>query len=76
MLRIEITNNGTANIPENEANPPDGEPFYFIGDYDYKVFADGDLIGQGHIGNHNRLTGWEGLLSCLNRKVNGDRFEE
>jgi len=76
MLRIEITNNGTANIPENMAHPLGGEPFYFIGNYDYKIYLGEDVVNMGNLGEHNRLSGWPGLLSLLNKKINGDRFTD
>lgn len=76
MLKIIITNDGTANIPENIATPPNGKPFTMVGHYDYKIYIDNKMVGQGRIASHNRLTGWEGLISCLNKAINGDRFEE
>ena len=75
MLRIEIVNDGTAHIPENMTLTPEGRPFCILGNYDYKVFVNSELVRKGRIENHNRLTGWEGLISCLNKTVNGDRFE-
>lgn len=75
MLRIEIINDGTANIPENIATPPNGEPFCIIGSYDYKIFINDKLVGKGRIAKHNRISGWGGLISCLNKEVNGDRFD-
>ena len=76
MLRIEIVNDGSAHIPENISTTPDGQEFCIIGNYDYKVFVNFKLVGKGKVENHNRLTGWEGLISCLSKAVNGDRFEE
>ncbi len=76
MVRIEIVNDGTANIEENIAHPPKGKEFCIIGNYDYKVFINDKLVGKGRIENHNRLTGWVGLISCLDKVVNGDRFRE
>ena len=75
MLRIEILNDGTANIPENTAYPPGEESFVIVGNYDYRVFINDKLISEGKIYSHNRITGWQGLLSCLNMRVNGNRFE-
>lgn len=76
MLRIEIVNDGTAHIEENMAHPPGGEPFCIIGNYDYRVFINNLLVGKGRIENHLRLSGWEGLVSYLNRAINGDRFKD
>lgn len=76
MLRIEIVNDGTANIPGNIAYPPNSEPFYLVGNYNYKVYINLDLVSKGRIEHHNRLTGWQGLLSCLDKAVNGDRFRD
>ena len=75
MLRIEIVNDMTAHISENIATDPDGFEICILGNYDYKVFVNSKLVGKGRIESHNRLTGWEGLISCLNKAVNGDRFE-
>ena len=75
MLRIEIVNDGTANIPKNIAHPPGREPYNSIGNYDFRVFINDELVSEGRIERHVRMTGWEGLLSCLNKEVNGDRFE-
>jgi len=76
MLKITIINDGTANKEkENIAYPPDGVPFCIIGNYDYKVYVNTTLVGEGRIEGHNRLTGWEGLVSCLNMIVNGSKFE-
>ena len=72
MLRIEIVNDGTCNTPKNIAFPPDGEPFVIAGNYDYKVFINNALVDVGRIEGHNRLTGWMGLLSDLNKEINGD----
>jgi len=76
MLRIEIVNDGTANTPDNIAHPINGEPFCLIGNYNYKVYINLDLISEGRISGHNRLTGWQGLLSCLDKEVNSDRFRD
>ena len=73
MLTIEIVNDGTANTPENTAS--DGIPFVILGNYDYKIFINGRRVGKGRIEQHLRTSGWQGLISCLNRVVNGDRFE-
>jgi len=75
MLRIEIENDGTANVPENIAHPPSGGEFCIIGNYDYRIFINSELVAQGRIENHNRLSMWPGLISCLNREVNGTKFE-
>lgn len=76
MLRIEIVNDGTANRPENTVYLPNQEPFAIIGNYDYRIFINNDLVGSGRIEEHNRLSGWQGLVSCLNRAVNESRFDE
>lgn len=76
MLRIEIVNDGTANIPENTAHPPKGEPFCILGNYDYRIYLNDDLMAKGRIENHNRLTMWPGLISCLDKAVNGDMFRD
>ena len=75
MLRIEIVNDGTANIPDNMAYPPDGEPFAIIGNYDYKVFINDTVVHKGRIESHNTLSGWGGLVSCLNKDINGNLYE-
>lgn len=74
MLKIEIVNDGTANTPDNIAHPPNGEPFAIVGHYDYRVFINNTLVGKGRVENHNRISGWQGLISCLDKEVNGDRF--
>ncbi len=75
MIKIIIVNDGSANIPENIAHPPGEDEFCIVGNYDFKVFINSTLVRRGRIESHNRLTGWEGLISCLNKSVNGeDRF--
>ena len=76
MVRIEIVNDGTANIPENIATPPNGEPFCLLGNYDYRVFINTELVAKGRIKDHLRISGWQGLISCLERAINGERFRE
>ena len=76
MLSIEIVNDGSAHIPENMSTAPDGQEFCIVGNYDYKVFVNSKLVGKGRIEDHNRLTGWEGLINCLEEAVNGGRFEK
>ena len=75
MLRIEIVNDGTANRdPENMAYPPNDEPFCIVGNYDYKIFVNQKVVASGRLEGFNRITGWPGLLSFLNKEINGDRF--
>ena len=76
MLKIIVVNDGTANTAENTAHPPTEEAFVIVGNYNYRVFINDELVGSGRVENHNRLTGWQGLLSCLDKEINGDRFRE
>ncbi len=77
MLRIEIVNDGTANkVPENIAYPPNEEPYCMIGNYDYRVFINDVLIDQGRLEDCFRFHGWKGILSCLDKTVNGDVFDD
>ena len=69
-----MINDGTANTAENTVHPPGREPFVIVGNYDYRVFINDKLVGDGRVESHNRLTGWQGLLSCLDKEINGDRF--
>jgi hypothetical protein len=39
------------------------------GNYDYSVYINREKISEGRIENHNRLSGWEGLVSLLAKKV-------
>ena len=76
MLKIVIINDGTANTPENTATTPDGTEFCILGNYDYKIFINSELVEEGRIEEHNRISGWAGLISCLDKAINGDRFKE
>lgn len=76
MIRIEIVNDGTANVPENLATPPDSESFYILASYDYKVFSNDDLIYEGKIEDHLTLSGWGGIISLLDKQINGERYRE
>ena len=55
MLTITFHNDGTGNVD--------------IGSYDYKVFVNKDLIAQGRVEEHNRYTGWTGLVFQLSKQV-------
>ncbi len=61
MLTIEIINDQTGDIIE--------------GNYDFRVKINNNTIHVGRIESHNRLSGWTGLISCLNRAVNGDKYD-
>ena len=74
MIRIDIVNDGTANIPENIAHPPGRDPFYILGNYKYKIYANATLLHEGRLEDHLVLSGWEGLISLLDKDVNGERF--
>ena len=75
MLKIIIINDSTANTPENTAVDSEGKEFCIVGNYDFKVFINDKLVGKGRIEGHNRITGWGGLIACLDEAVNGDAFE-
>ena len=55
MLEIKLVNDGTGDE--------------IAGNYDYYVYVNEKLIARGRVENHNRLSGWEGLVSCLARRV-------
>lgn len=74
MLRIEIINDGTAHIPENIAIT-NGKEFCLVGNYNYKILINNTVVAKGKIKNHLRISGWQGLISCLDTVINGDRFD-
>ena len=51
MLTLKIHNDGTGNKLK--------------GNYDYSVFVNYEKIAEGRVENHNRLSGWEGLICQL-----------
>lgn len=55
MLVIKFVNDGTGDELE--------------GNYDYKVQINNRTIAEGRIESHNRLTGWQGLVSCLAKSL-------
>ena len=55
MLIITFHNDGTGDTIE--------------GNYDVAVYMNKGIIWKGRIENHNRLSGWEGLVKCLSDKV-------
>ena len=55
MLIITFHNDGTGDTIE--------------GNYDVTVYMNKGIIWKGRIENHNRLSGWEGLVKCLADKV-------
>ena len=61
MLLIKIVNDGTGDI--------------VWGNYDYEVFINKTKIASGRIESHNRLSGWEGLVSLLAKTVSKESEE-
>jgi len=55
MLTLRIHNDGTGNK--------------LIGNYDYSVFVNYEKIAEGRVENHNRLSGWEGLIRQLAKQL-------
>ena len=53
MLTINFVNDGTGDPPE------------VVGNYDYEVYSNYTKIAEGRVENHNRITGWRGLVACL-----------
>lgn len=62
MLRIEIINDDSGDD--------------LVGNYDYCIYINSQLISKGRIEEHLRTSGWQGLLSCLDKKINKDRFRQ
>ena len=50
MLKILFLNDGTGDPPE------------IIGNYRWKVMLNDQTLAEGTLKDHNRLTGWEGLV--------------
>jgi len=61
MLLVVFHNDGTGNEID--------------GNYDVDVYINKEKIWTGRIENHNRLTGWQGLVKCLSRKVWKGEYE-
>jgi hypothetical protein len=57
MLTINFVNDGTAEFAPIE------------GHYNYVVLVNGKEIARGRVEKHNRLSGWQGLVSCLAKNV-------
>ena len=56
--------------PALHKHPKGSETFYIVeGNYDYEVFVNKEKIADGKIKHHNRISGWQGLISCLAKKV-------
>lgn len=55
MLQITFVNDGTGDLIE--------------GNYDVVVSVNGEAIYKCRVENHNRLSGWPGLVSCLAKQV-------
>jgi len=39
------------------------------GNYNYSVFVNYEKIAEGRVENHNRLSGWEGLIRQLAKEL-------
>ena len=46
-------------------NDQTGEPPELQGNYDYVVMINDIVLDKGRIEDHNRLTGWQGLVRLL-----------
>ena len=55
MLTIKILNDGTG----DEA----------VGNYDYQVWVNAETIAKGRVEGHKRLTGWQGLVQDLAKRL-------
>jgi hypothetical protein len=60
MLQITFLNDGTGDE--------------VVGNYHWKVMINDTVLAKGVLKDHNRLTGWEGLVHCfssllLNKKI-------
>ena len=55
MLIIKIHNDGTGDTT--------------IGNYDYTVYINEEKISKGKIESYNRISGWQGLISCLAKQI-------
>ena len=55
MLNIKIVNDRTGDD--------------IVGNYNYFVYINNKCIHIGRIENHNRISGWQGLVSCLSEVV-------
>lgn len=57
MLKVLFLNDGTGDPPE------------ILGNYKYKVMINDRVLEEGYLEDHNRLTGWMGLVRYFAEKV-------
>jgi len=50
-------------------NDKTGDPPELVGNYNYVVMINDKVLAKGRIEDHNRLTGWEGLVKLFAEEV-------